>query len=115
MSVEALWTARFGDVSSPGTWENGGVVVLETGRIYGGDGGTYYIGTYEIDRGSFTGKFKSVTFDPRYRSAFGELGPEVDVVAVGTMEGDVMKGTLSSPAAPGLKIGFDLTKREELP
>jgi hypothetical protein len=43
MSVEALWTREFG---LAGRWENGGVVVFETGRVFGGDCRYYYVGEF---------------------------------------------------------------------
>ena len=41
MGLDALWTAEFQVV---GGWTNGGVVILEKGRLFGGDGQYYYVG-----------------------------------------------------------------------
>jgi hypothetical protein len=45
-SVEALWTVDFD--SAAGGWVNGGIAVLETGRVFGGDSQFYYLGNYEV-------------------------------------------------------------------
>jgi hypothetical protein len=49
--IEALYVVEFGDVAIGGqtyTYWNGGVAVLETNRIFGGDSGYYYLGNYTI-------------------------------------------------------------------
>jgi hypothetical protein len=45
MSIEALWTVRFGDPQDL----QGGVIVLETGRMFGGDSIYAYSGRFELD------------------------------------------------------------------
>ena len=45
-SIEAMWTVWFQGMEGEGQ----GVVVLETGRVFGGDSGWYYRGNYEMDR-----------------------------------------------------------------
>jgi hypothetical protein len=45
-------SVEFGDVALGGQlYRNGGVAVLETNRIFGGDSGYYYLGTYSIKDG----------------------------------------------------------------
>lgn len=53
MNVEALWVMKFVDPRGPVTAANvaGGVVVLETGRLFGGDSGAYYVGNYTVKDG----------------------------------------------------------------
>ena len=45
MSLEALWALTFGTEQRLGA----GVVVFETGRIFGGDGNFYYLGHYDYN------------------------------------------------------------------
>ena len=45
MSVEGLWTAS---MFAPGQF-GAGVVVFETGRVFGGDSSMYYTGSYQIN------------------------------------------------------------------
>jgi hypothetical protein len=44
-NLEALYLVEFGDVSGV-DYQNGGVAVLETSRIFGGDSGYHYVGDY---------------------------------------------------------------------
>ena len=115
MSVEALWTARFGDISAPGQLVNGGVVVFESGRVLGGDGGSYYVGDYEVDGDDVSAHFTVTVYDPNYGTAFGPLGPKIEVKAVGKRNQGVIAGVLESPSNPSLSIPFELTRRADLP
>lgn len=114
-SIEALWTAQFGDVTAPGNWVNGGVVVFESGRLFGGDGGTYYVGDYACEGGKLGANFKTARYDPTYRTAFGGTEP-LDIVANGSLIGeDRIEGSMTATEHPGLKISFVLTRRAQLP
>lgn len=42
--IEGLWAVRFLGVGDPTMELNGGVVVIETDRLLGGDSGYYYVG-----------------------------------------------------------------------
>jgi len=115
-SVEALWTARFGDVSAPDKWENGGVAVFETGRIFGGDGGTYYIGQYEIKGNKLGGKITITRYDERYRLAFGDIpSPMVAIIEAEMTHPDLIRGHMWPESDPKNKIMFDLKRRADLP
>lgn len=49
MSIEAMWQVTFGaGITATGVEFGAGVVVLETGRLFGGDSWFYYIGTYNV-------------------------------------------------------------------
>lgn len=52
VDIEGLWTAEF-QSSYHGSSEDAatGVVVLTNGRLRGGDGSYYYVGTYKIEGG----------------------------------------------------------------
>ncbi|WP_262695391.1 GrlR family regulatory protein [Kordiimonas aquimaris] len=115
-SIEALWTARFGDINQPNAWLNGGVVVFESGNMYGGDGGTYYIGSFKVSEDQFEAAFKTVIYDPRYESVFGNIGSEVEIKAKGKRASDdLIVGEMYAIKFPDLKVSFDLTYRATLP
>ena len=62
--IEGLYVVEFGDVAIGGqtyTYWNGGVAVLETNRIFGGDSGYYYVGNYTIKDSQFEATVKIVT------------------------------------------------------
>jgi hypothetical protein len=47
MSIEALWAVQFTGANGARLAKSGGVIVLETGRIFGGDTWQWYTGNYE--------------------------------------------------------------------
>lgn len=59
MTVEALWTVRFGDGASDQEL-NGGVAVLETGRIFGGDSAYAYVGRYQVSGDELIGDLRVI-------------------------------------------------------
>ncbi len=78
MSIEGMWcfvSTDAGDFEITG----GGVIILDTQRLYGGDGALAYIGTYSIDSGVVTGIAEAFQFNPAYNGhvdVFGEpIGP----------------------------------------
>src|SRR5260221_6026096 len=46
MSIEALWSIDFTGVNNNSIAKSGGVVVFETGRVFGGDTWQLYTGSY---------------------------------------------------------------------
>ncbi|QOY51398.1 GrlR family regulatory protein [Candidatus Sulfurimonas baltica] len=50
--IEGLWLVEFQNVQNAGS----GVVVFETGRIFGGDSAYYYLGEYSSVHHKFTAK-----------------------------------------------------------
>jgi len=67
MSVEALWTLEFANHAGYG----GGVVIFESGRIFGGDTSFYWTGTYSIKDGAITGKIDVNRHSPVMQSLLG--------------------------------------------
>lgn len=50
--LESLWSVVFGTPDGPDGPDYGaGIIVLDTGRVMGGDRGYYYLGRYTIDGG----------------------------------------------------------------
>jgi hypothetical protein len=47
MSIEALWAVQFTGANGVRFAKSGGVIVLETGRIFGGDTWMWYTGAYK--------------------------------------------------------------------
>lgn len=70
-----------------GPTENGGVVVLETQRILGGDSGFYYVGTYNLVGSTLAIQVRLRQHNPGVPSIFG---PQVTDI---TLKGDLtLKG-----------------------
>lgn len=91
-----------------------GVVVLETGRIFGGDSSFLYIGHYHVDDGMLIAEVKC-TND---RKILDSIFPGLDAFTVqvsGAPSGEefVLKGHVVGDHAR--KIEIKLTRRAELP
>ncbi|XTI71820.1 hypothetical protein ACQAYK_08985 [Acidithiobacillus sp. AC3] len=114
MSVEALWTMHFESLSGPR--HSAGVVVFETGRIFGGDSCYYYAGNYEIDRDVITGNVESVRFN-NTENCTSIIGPYNRLVFSfrGELESDgqCIRAVLS--AGDRGEIRATLTRRRDLP
>jgi len=118
MSLEALWTVTFtsleeGEESNLGA----GVVIFESGKIFGGDNQFYYIGDYKYDNSKdiIQGNVKVINYTGEAHSIFGTLR-KFDLSIEGELK--IPEMTLS-----GYVVGGDTSKRilifcvrrEELP
>ncbi|HVI05890.1 MAG TPA: GrlR family regulatory protein [Sphingomicrobium sp.] len=116
MSIEALWAVRFGQAGNPNLGLNGGVVVLESGRMFGGDTFYAYTGSYEMNGGTVAGQLHAVRHfhQPGTQSAWGTQEPEFDVQFTANPNQDftVANGTLSKD---GVQLGVRLLRVAELP
>lgn len=115
MSIEGLWSLFF---RSNVGGEGGGVVILETGRILGGDVSYYYVGDYEVDRGQVTGNVRVTHYQGEPRSIFGQatqFNLRIAGALSGTQIGDINTVTGEIVGHPQLKMDVLLTKRAELP
>lgn len=68
--LEALWSVEF---ASNHNIIGSGVVVFETGRIFGGDAQYYYTGKYEVKNGLLDGNLEVVHYSGEPWSVFGTL------------------------------------------
>ena len=113
MSLDVLWTAEFQVVSG---WTNGGVVVLEKGRLFGGDGQYYYAGRPSLnpqDKTSLSGHLKVVHYHGERTTAFGDVGPAFNLEIQGTLlSPTAISGVMKRPGFATLAVR--LARREEL-
>ncbi len=66
--LEGLWTIEF--VSNLGT-QGAGVVILESGRILGGDSSYYYRGTFEVKNKTVEAQMEGSHYSGEAHSIFG--------------------------------------------
>jgi len=85
VSLEALWTVQF---EIPGGNLNGAVVVLKSGRIYGGDSGYYYLGSYTISGDTISGDVQATHYHGPGRTAFGDETASFSVQLSGKVNPD---------------------------
>lgn len=113
MSIEGLWTIVFSGKFGAGA----GVVVFETGRIFGGDTSMYYIGDYEVNNGSLSGNIRV-----RIHAQVPGMRPVTGIddftaILTAAKVGETMQVMcdVTEPPGTGLKIQAKLHKIAELP
>lgn len=119
MSIEALWAIRFAShLNGTIIDKSGGVIVLETERLFGGDSGAFYTGRYSLterDQVSFT--VQTGVHDNSVPSIFG--GPLVPLKFTGTArvskDQKRMDVRLIVDGQPNLGIVAIMTRVAELP
>jgi hypothetical protein len=114
VSVEAVWTVRFGSSQALEADLNGGVAIIESGRIFGGDSGYAYIGDLEVAAQTVKGKLRILRHDPQVNSMYGVDEDEINLTFTGTIVNpDRIEGSLHRPGASSARL---LMKRfAELP
>jgi hypothetical protein len=90
----------------------GGVVVFVNGKIYGGDSGFYYIGTYQ---GYPVVKARVAVhqFDKSVPNILGVDG-DYELTVSATVSGDTMTGTAMIPGIPNESMAIRLVKKSNL-
>ncbi len=112
MSIEALWTVEF--ISNLQVFGSG-VVVLETGRVFGGDAQYYYLGDYNVIHGEDVTVNVQVThFSGKPYSIFGPT-KQFKLKLTGKLNIPIMELSGYVEGAPQLQMSMRLTKREDLP
>jgi hypothetical protein len=109
--VRGLWTVEFR--SSIGLLGFGTVIFDDNGRVYGGDGGYYYKGMYEINGEEISGALKVQKYNPGYNSVFGPI-ETFNLSASGTAGDSVMVLLASVMELPGTRMSIVCTRREDL-
>jgi hypothetical protein len=126
--LEALWSIRFGALyptaQGPMAYQSAGVVVLETGKLFGGDSSFYYLGSYVGKNGLLTAKVTVTHYTGPPQSILGLVTQPITLVlqedparhgqrdAQGNRQ-LVMWGDI--PGQPGAKLVCELTWRAALP
>jgi hypothetical protein len=109
--LEALWSMSF--MTGDGT-QGAGVIIFETGRVFGGDSGFYIVGNYRVKDGTITGEVEVQRHTPGVPLIFPGLdggrmqftGP----IATPTM---ILTGNLVQ--YPTQRIAVQFTRLAELP
>jgi len=108
--VEGFWIVQYEGMQGNG----GGVVMFIKGKVFGGDTGYTYTGSYKTHGNSVEAQIMVRNFLPNVPSVVGITG-DFELRITGTVEGDIIKGTgsLVGPQRPGIAV--KLTKRGILP
>lgn len=109
--IEALYGIEF--ISNGGNGGHG-VVVLETGRILGGDSSFVFVGNYEVNNGKIIADVKCTNDRQTLQSIFGDIH-EFNLHLEGSTNHNefVLQGHMVEN--PSMQIKVKLTRRAELP
>ena len=90
--------------------EGNGVVVMQGGRLRGGDSLMYYVGTYSQEGNNLSAKIATDRHStmPGMHPVFGM--DRVIITISGTTEGDSAKMAGSAAEAPGVTFSANLTR-----
>lgn len=92
---------------------SGGVCVFIQGKIFGGDSGFTWVGTYSGDDRIIKARVHVHNFDPAIQSVLGVTG-DYDMHFSGNVKGDEIVGTALLANQPQHSLGVRLTKRANL-
>lgn len=113
---EALYVVEFGDVHGGPSYRNGGVIVLETGRIFGGDSSYYYVGTYTVKENLLNASARIVKHNDLLPNVFGDNVLSFEIKLQGRAVNDTMiEGTMKRTDRAGVELPVRLTMKERLP
>ncbi len=108
--VEGFWIVQYEGMQGNG----GGVVMFIKGKVFGGDSGYTYSGSYRTQGNSVKANIMVRNFLPGVPSVVGVVG-DFELNIDGKLEGDVIKATGSLPNSQAVGIALKLTKRADLP
>ncbi|QNI32785.1 hypothetical protein H7849_01935 [Alloacidobacterium dinghuense] len=110
--MDGLWTVEFG--SSAGIF-GGGIAVLSRGKIYGGDSGYFYLGSYRLENHSFTARLEVQPFIDSFQSVFGTIGKRFTLLLEGSLKDENNAIAQGQPIGmPEMRFGAKLTKRSDV-
>lgn len=108
--VEGFWIVQYEGMKGNG----GGVAMLIRGKLFGGDTGYTYIGSYQMHGNTIKGHVMVRNFLPDIPSVLGVVG-DFELIIDGKLERDVIRGTGSLANGEAVGIAVKLTKRANLP
>jgi hypothetical protein len=112
--IESLYVVEFGDIAGFG-YRNGGVVILETNRVFGGDSGYFYLGDYSVFGDRFAACVKITKHNPSWENVFGDDAPQFEIRVLGSIEGDIIVAGMERLDRPGLRLPLRLVRKAPLP
>lgn len=108
--VEGFWIVQYEGMQGNG----GGVVVFIKGKVFGGDTGYTYLGSYETHGNALKARVMVRNFIPGIPSVVGVAG-DFELSIEGVVEGDVIRGSGSLVGVQRSGVALKLSKRAALP
>ncbi len=113
-AIESLYVVEFGDVEGHG-YRNGGVVILETCRVFGGDSGHDYLRDYTVLGNRFEASLRITKHNPAWGNVFGDDAPQFDIRVQGNIEPENIVAVMERTDRPGLRLPLRLARKASLP
>jgi len=110
--LEALWSMEFRSNSG---FEGAGVVVFETGRIFGGDAQYYYVGKYDLKDDVLDADVVIDRYSDGPGSIFDTNEQKFELKIQGKVEVPTVIAVGHRTDNPSMQLEVRLTKRAELP
>lgn len=105
-----LWTIEF--ISTMNRF-GAGVLVLNNGRLLGGDNGYYYLGNYDVKDNNIRGKVAVTRFNKNIISVFGDVD-HFSLTFDGQIKPDLIEAVASFGNTPDFKIRIICKKKVDL-
>jgi hypothetical protein len=107
--LDGLWILTI----QPPPVTTGGIVVFVNGKIFGGDNGFTWVGTFAEKGGLVKGRVTVHNFDPDIKSVL-EVDGDYEMYISGTVQGDTITGTAMIAQQPQHSLSIRLVKRANL-
>lgn len=107
--VDGFWILRIENPQNA----SGGVVLFINGKVFGGDNGFTWVGSYQSDGRVVKGRLHVENFDPAIPSILGVPG-DYDMDFSGNIQGDTIMGTAMLAKQPQHSLGVRLMKKANL-
>jgi hypothetical protein len=112
--IESLYVAEFGDIAGL-SYRNGGVVILETNRVFGGDSGYFYLGDYSVFGDRFAASVRITKHNPLFENVFGDAAPQFDIRVFGNIGDEIITAIMERLDRPGFSSPLRLIRKAPLP
>jgi hypothetical protein len=107
--IEGFWILKI----LPPPVTSGGVAVFINGKVFGGDSGFTWVGSYTARDRLIKARVRVHHFDPDIQSILGLEG-DYDMHISGTLDGNCITGTAMVANQPQHTLAIRLDKRAEL-
>jgi len=110
LQLAALWSVRF---RSHMGIHGGGIVVIDDGKIFGGESGYVYLGSLRTERKQVVAKVRVTKYMTEARSIFGMEHFEMELT--GRPDENHLRFEGFIVGSPARDISIDMVRRAELP
>jgi hypothetical protein len=111
MSVEAFWSVTFTTALGRGA----GIVIMEQGKLRGGDHRCYYLGTYGVSGRDFSAQLQIVKYDSDSSPHLFGLMDVFEIAITGELTGGLIQATGVDTGNPSRRVGIICKHIVDLP